>query len=57
MNADFDQKKNPVNPRDYVTQMTAPNLGIDRDILWSQESLRTTEKALDHKWTMAPPKK
>jgi hypothetical protein len=47
LNASFENKKAPVNPRDYFV----PNFGIDRDITDSLSNLKKQEKK-HGKWTL-----
>ena len=46
MNANFGAKTAPVNPRGY----TVPDFGVDRDIIWTQGSIKQSEKRLGKKW-------
>ena len=47
LKADFGDKKNPENPRDYVV----PDFGVDEDIIGVQDSTKWAQSDLGHVWT------
>ena len=48
LHASFDMKKSPVNPRGYKV----PDFGVDRDIIWTKNSLKQAEKSTGKKFTL-----